>query len=144
MFLDATAAASAIGFINMIGNLGGFVGPYVVGKSATEHAAFADALFKRLPSRSSPPSPCWPSASTAVTNHGRVGPASASDAADHGPTTDIRGPARWWATAAGGPALACASLGPPYGSLRRWAHPTARPGPPTAALPLFLPRLAPE
>ena len=49
MFLGATAAASAIGFINMIGNLGGFVGPYVVGKSATEHAAFADALFKLTP-----------------------------------------------------------------------------------------------
>ncbi len=49
MFLGATAAASAIGFINMIGNLGGFVGPYVVGKSATEHAAFSDALLKLTP-----------------------------------------------------------------------------------------------
>ena len=42
MFLGATAAASAIGFINMIGNLGGFVGPYLVGRSATEHATFAE------------------------------------------------------------------------------------------------------
>jgi sugar phosphate permease len=33
MFLGATAAASAIGFINMIGNLGGAVGPEQVGKA---------------------------------------------------------------------------------------------------------------
>jgi sugar phosphate permease len=33
MFLGAVAAASAIGFINMTGNLGGFVGPNVVGKA---------------------------------------------------------------------------------------------------------------
>ena len=46
MFLGATAAASAIGFINMIGNLGGFVGPYLVGRSATANTTFADALFK--------------------------------------------------------------------------------------------------
>jgi ACS family tartrate transporter-like MFS transporter len=32
MFLGATAAASAIGFINMIGNLGGSAGPMIVGK----------------------------------------------------------------------------------------------------------------
>ncbi len=49
MFLGATAAASAIGFINMVGNLGGFVGPYVVGRSATEHATFANALYKLAP-----------------------------------------------------------------------------------------------
>ncbi len=49
MFLGATAAASAIGFINMIGNLGGFVGPYVVGRSATANATFAPALFKLAP-----------------------------------------------------------------------------------------------
>jgi sugar phosphate permease len=35
MFLGATTAASAIGFINMIGNMGGSVGPTVVGKLAT-------------------------------------------------------------------------------------------------------------
>ena len=34
-FLGSAAAASAIGFINMIGNLGGSVGPTVVGKAAT-------------------------------------------------------------------------------------------------------------
>jgi ACS family tartrate transporter-like MFS transporter len=33
--LGPTAAASAIGFINMIGNLGGFVGPWLVGTNAT-------------------------------------------------------------------------------------------------------------
>jgi ACS family tartrate transporter-like MFS transporter len=33
-FLGATAAAAAIGFINMIGNLGGSVGPMIVGSSA--------------------------------------------------------------------------------------------------------------
>jgi MFS family permease len=36
MFLGAVAAASAIGFINMIGNLGGSVGPMLVGQSANE------------------------------------------------------------------------------------------------------------
>jgi len=30
-FLSGTAAAASIGLINSIGNLGGFVGPYVVG-----------------------------------------------------------------------------------------------------------------
>jgi sugar phosphate permease len=30
-FLSGTAAAASIGFINSIGNLGGFVGPYIVG-----------------------------------------------------------------------------------------------------------------
>lgn len=34
IFLGSAAAASAIGFINMIGNLGGSVGPTIVGKSA--------------------------------------------------------------------------------------------------------------
>jgi ACS family tartrate transporter-like MFS transporter len=38
MYLGAVAAASAIGFINMIGNLGGFFGPTLVGKSATNPA----------------------------------------------------------------------------------------------------------
>jgi sugar phosphate permease len=44
MYLGATAAASAIGFINMIGNLGGYVGPKVVGKSATD-VSFTEALM---------------------------------------------------------------------------------------------------
>ncbi|HEX3998028.1 MAG TPA: MFS transporter [Pirellulales bacterium] len=37
MFLGAAAAASAIGFINMIGNLGGFVGPVIAGYSEQQH-----------------------------------------------------------------------------------------------------------
>jgi nitrate/nitrite transporter NarK len=44
MFLGATAAASAIGFINMIGNLGGSVGPMVVGTVANNQTSFAPAL----------------------------------------------------------------------------------------------------
>jgi MFS family permease len=35
MFLGAAVAASAIGFINMLGNLGGYVGPKLVGDRAT-------------------------------------------------------------------------------------------------------------
>lgn len=42
MFLGAAAAASAIGFINMVGNLGGFYGPNWVGK-ADEGKAVATA-----------------------------------------------------------------------------------------------------
>ena len=34
MFLGAVAAASAIGFINMLGNLGGYVGPKLMGDRA--------------------------------------------------------------------------------------------------------------
>jgi ACS family tartrate transporter-like MFS transporter len=34
IFLGAAAAASAIGFINAVGNMGGFVGPTIVGNSA--------------------------------------------------------------------------------------------------------------
>jgi hypothetical protein len=37
MFLGATAAASAIGFINMLGNLGGYVGPKLMGDKAKGH-----------------------------------------------------------------------------------------------------------
>jgi MFS family permease len=44
MFLGATAAASAIGFINMIGNLGGSVGPSLVGNLADGQTSFAPAL----------------------------------------------------------------------------------------------------
>jgi sugar phosphate permease len=44
MFLGAAAAASAIGFINMIGNLGGFFGPVWVGEEAA--ASFGPALYK--------------------------------------------------------------------------------------------------
>jgi hypothetical protein len=47
MFLGATAAASAIGFINMIGNFGGSVGPIVVGNAASgAEKDFATGLFR--------------------------------------------------------------------------------------------------
>ncbi len=47
MFLGASAAASAIGFINMIGNLGGSLGQIVVGeKSGT---SVPDALLRMVP-----------------------------------------------------------------------------------------------
>ncbi len=49
MFLGATAAASAIGFINMVGNLGGSVGPMIVGEAANHQASFAPALVKVAP-----------------------------------------------------------------------------------------------
>jgi ACS family tartrate transporter-like MFS transporter len=49
MFLGATTAAAAIGFINMIGNLGGFVGPSVVGESAAGQTSFAPALLRIAP-----------------------------------------------------------------------------------------------
>lgn len=49
MFLGATAAASAIGFINMIGNLGGSVGPMVVGAEVTGKTSFATSLMLLAP-----------------------------------------------------------------------------------------------
>jgi ACS family tartrate transporter-like MFS transporter len=49
VFLGAAAAASAIGFINMIGNLGGFVGPVLVGESAEGQTSFATSLFILAP-----------------------------------------------------------------------------------------------
>jgi ACS family tartrate transporter-like MFS transporter len=48
MFLGSTAAASAIGFINMIGNFGGFVGPKVIGDAA-KTADFATGLWRIAP-----------------------------------------------------------------------------------------------
>src|SRR5262249_59636132 len=36
IFMGSAAAASAIGFINMIGNLGGFVGPRLFGERAAQ------------------------------------------------------------------------------------------------------------
>src|SRR5262249_4577738 len=44
MFLGATAAASAIGFINMIGNLGGSLGSTLAGKYSVGQQSFAPAL----------------------------------------------------------------------------------------------------
>jgi sugar phosphate permease len=52
-FLGAAAAASAIGFINMVGNLGGFVGPAMVGNLAKPEPngemQFGTALFRLAP-----------------------------------------------------------------------------------------------
>jgi ACS family tartrate transporter-like MFS transporter len=45
MYLGSTAAASAIGFINMTGNLGGFVGPVIVGDAAANED-FATGLAR--------------------------------------------------------------------------------------------------
>jgi sugar phosphate permease len=49
MYLGEFAAASAIGFINMVGNLGGSVGPTVVGASSSGQTSFALALLKIAP-----------------------------------------------------------------------------------------------
>ncbi len=57
MLLGPTAAASAIGFINMIGNLGGSVGPMMVGSAANNQASFAGALWRLAP---------WPFGAAAV------------------------------------------------------------------------------
>jgi ACS family tartrate transporter-like MFS transporter len=56
-FLGSTAAASAIGFINMLGNLGGSVGPMVVGQAAKGQASFAPALWRLAP---------WPLAAATI------------------------------------------------------------------------------
>jgi ACS family tartrate transporter-like MFS transporter len=44
-FLSGTAAAGAVGLINSIGNLGGFVGPYVTGWMKQQTGSFAGALL---------------------------------------------------------------------------------------------------
>jgi ACS family tartrate transporter-like MFS transporter len=49
VFLGSAAAASAIGFINMMGNLGGYVGPKMVGDLAKNTENFSEALFKLSP-----------------------------------------------------------------------------------------------
>jgi sugar phosphate permease len=49
IFLGAAAAASAIGFINMIGNLGGFFGPAWVGEASKSQVNFAPALLRMAP-----------------------------------------------------------------------------------------------
>jgi sugar phosphate permease len=48
IFMGATAAASAIGFINMIGNLGGSVGPTLFGEAADKRE-YARGLFTLAP-----------------------------------------------------------------------------------------------
>jgi hypothetical protein len=45
MFLGAATAASAIGFINMFGNLGGFFGPDMVGKSVDQDIRWVSELM---------------------------------------------------------------------------------------------------
>jgi ACS family tartrate transporter-like MFS transporter len=44
LFLTETAAAASIGFINSIGNLGGFLGPYVVGTIEKWTGSFAGGI----------------------------------------------------------------------------------------------------
>ena len=44
-FLSGTAAAASIGLINSVGNLGGFVGPYVVGFLTKGDSYFASVLY---------------------------------------------------------------------------------------------------
>ena len=48
IFMGAAAAASAIGFINMIGNLGGFVGPSLFGEAAAQKE-YARGLYLLAP-----------------------------------------------------------------------------------------------
>ena len=44
-FLAGTAAAAAIGLINSLGNLGGFVGPYLIGWLREASGSFAPGLI---------------------------------------------------------------------------------------------------
>jgi MFS transporter, ACS family, tartrate transporter len=44
-FLTGTAAAASIGLINSVGNLGGFVGPYVVGYLSTATGSFIGGVL---------------------------------------------------------------------------------------------------
>lgn len=44
-FLTATAAAGSVGFINSVGNLGGFVGPMVMGQVQNVTGSFTGALW---------------------------------------------------------------------------------------------------
>jgi ACS family tartrate transporter-like MFS transporter len=45
MFLTSTAAAASVGMINSIGNLGGQLGPYVLGKVETVTGSFVGGLY---------------------------------------------------------------------------------------------------
>ncbi len=47
--LGTTAAASAVGFINMIGNFGGYYGPSLVGKAKEGQNDFTDAFARLAP-----------------------------------------------------------------------------------------------
>ena len=47
IFLGAAGAASAIGFINMVGNMGGFVGPFIIGDSLkSDPGAYRAAMLR--------------------------------------------------------------------------------------------------
>ncbi len=45
LFLVEAAAAGSIGLINSIGNLGGFLGPYVLGKAQTVTGSFVGGIY---------------------------------------------------------------------------------------------------
>jgi ACS family tartrate transporter-like MFS transporter len=45
LFLTEAAAAGSIGLINSIGNLGGFLGPYVLGKVETVTGSFVGGIY---------------------------------------------------------------------------------------------------
>jgi MFS transporter, ACS family, tartrate transporter len=45
IFLTSTAAAGSIGLINSVGNLGGFMGPYVLGKVESMTGSFEGGLY---------------------------------------------------------------------------------------------------
>ncbi|MBI3853246.1 MAG: MFS transporter [Verrucomicrobia bacterium] len=45
LFLTEAAAAGSIGLINSIGNLGGFLGPYVIGKVETVTGSFVGGIY---------------------------------------------------------------------------------------------------
>ena len=45
LFLTQTAAATSIGFINSVGNLGGFVGPALVGKVEKMTGSFVGGIY---------------------------------------------------------------------------------------------------
>jgi ACS family tartrate transporter-like MFS transporter len=45
LFLGGTAAAGGIGLINAIGNLGGAVGPYMVGRIETVSGSFRGGMW---------------------------------------------------------------------------------------------------
>ena len=45
LFLTSAAAAGSIGFINSVGNLGGFLGPYVLGKVQSLTGSFVGGIY---------------------------------------------------------------------------------------------------
>jgi nitrate/nitrite transporter NarK len=49
MVLGTSAAATAVGFINMMGNLGGYFGPNFVGKAKEGNVDFSSALWTLAP-----------------------------------------------------------------------------------------------